>query len=102
MHEYINKIQSKSESARKQILAGSLIAVMSLVGVVWVSSFSHKSNRSNTVSTEEAVKPFALFGKNISNTYKNISASVGNISFSQEEKGTPDKVIDLIPVEYTN
>ena len=102
MREYIKKIQSKSESARKQILVGSLVIAMSLVGVIWISSLGYKFNKGNSVSMEETVKPFALFGKTISDTYKNATASVGNISSPKTETKTPDKVIDLIPVEYTN
>ncbi len=104
MREYIKKIQSKTESARKQILVGSLVVAMSLVGVIWVSSLGYKFSKGNSVPIEETVKPFALFGKTISDTYKNVSASVGSISLPKKEAEikTPDKVIDLIPVEYTN
>jgi len=104
MREYIKKIQSKPENTRKQILVGSLVVAMSLVGVIWVSSLGYKFSKNSSVSTEDTIKPFALFGKTISDSYKNVTASVGSISLPKKEieTKTPDKVIDLIPVEYTN
>lgn len=107
MRTYIKKLQSKSENTRKQILVGSLIVCMSFVGLIWVNSFGNKFSKENTVKIHEDIKPFALFGQSISDTYKNISASVGNISSSVkkdepkvEEKVVNEKVVDLIPVEY--
>lgn len=104
MREYIKKIQSKPEAIRKQIFVGSLIFFMSLVGIIWIGSFSYKFTNNNSVSSEEAIKPFALFGETISETYKNVTASAGNISLSNKEselkEKTPDKVIELIPIEY--
>jgi len=104
MRTYIKKLQSKSEESRKQILVGSLIVCMSIVGVVWVSSFGYKfgNNKESTVKTEEGMKPFALFGQTISDTYSNVSASVGKISSikeSKNKKGEIEKQVDLIPVE---
>ncbi|MFA5827672.1 MAG: hypothetical protein WC839_04260 [Candidatus Paceibacterota bacterium] len=109
MRKYIRKLQSKSESTRKQILVGSLIVCMSFVGLIWVNSLGYKFNKENFAKTQEDIKPFALFGQTISDTYNNVTASVGNISSSlkKEEPKTVEKIknekqIDLIPVEYSN
>jgi len=108
MRAYIKKLQSKNEDTRKQILVGTLVVSMSLVCFIWVSSLSYKfstdTSDNNTGEKTTTTKPFALFGQTISDTYHNITASVGNISLpkKQVETKTPDKVIDLIPVEPTN
>ena len=108
MRTYIKKLQAKKESTRKQILAGSLVVCMSLVGLVWVGSLGYKFSKENTAKAQEDIKPFALFGQTISNTYNNVTASVGNISSSKQEtpkaevKVETQKVIDLIPVENPN
>ncbi len=103
MRKYIKKLQSKSESTRKQILVGSLIVSMFFVGVIWIGSFGQKFSSEKTVKVEEDIKPFSLFGKTISDTYNNITASVGNISLPNkqaEEKVETGNQINLIPVEY--
>jgi len=107
MRAYIKKLQSKSEDTRKQIFVGSLIVCMSFVGLIWISSLGYKfNNKENTAKTEEAIKPFALLKQSISDTYNNVTASVGNISSPKkdepktEEKVGTQKQIDLIPVEY--
>jgi len=45
MRAYIKKLQSKPEDTRKQILVGSLVVCMSLIGVIWVSSLSYKFSK---------------------------------------------------------
>ncbi|MFA5773189.1 MAG: hypothetical protein WC908_00755 [Candidatus Paceibacterota bacterium] len=108
MRKYIKKLQSKSENTRKQILVGSLIICMSFVFLIWIGSLGYRfSNKETSAQAKEAIKPFALFGKTISDTYNNVSASVGNISLQlkKEESKTEMKTetkqqIDLIPVEY--
>ena len=107
MKEYIKKLQSKSEVARKQILVGSLVVCMAFVGVIWISTLGYKFSKDNTAKAQDAIKPFALFGQTLSDTYSNVSASVGNISSSlkkSEPKVAPksEKQIDLIPVEIQN
>ena len=103
MRTYIRKLQSKSEDTRKQILVGSLIVCMSFVGFIWISSIGQKLNKEKTTPIEEEIKPFALFGQSISNTYNNVTASVGSIPREEKEKQKEveiEKQIDLIPVEY--
>lgn len=113
MRAYIKKLQSKNEEARKQILVVSLIVCMSFVGIIWVTSLGYKfNNKKEAVKTEEEIKPFALFGQTIKDTFDNVTASVGSVSSSiKKEIPTEEKVeiktetekqIDLIPVEYTN
>lgn len=104
MRTYIKKIQSKSEDTRKQILVGSLILCMSFVGFIWISSFGSKFNNESADKAQEDIKPFSLFGKSISDTYKNVSASVGNISSLNKsaEESVPvetRKQIDLVVVQ---
>ncbi len=110
MHKYIKKLQSKSENTRKQMLVGSLVVCMSFVFLIWVSSISSRlSGGEVAAKTEADIKPFALFGQSIKDTYSNVTASVGNISTSLKKVDTPaptgpkveeQKQIDLIPVEY--
>lgn len=103
MRKYIKKIQSKSEDVRKQILVTSLVACMSLVLFIWVGTIGHKfNNKTSVAKTENEIKPFSLFSKTVSDTYKNVSASAGNIKSKIEESKEEGKVIELIPVEYTN
>lgn len=100
MRTYIKKLQSKPESTRKQILVGSLVVSMSLVCLIWIGTLGYKFNKDTTAKVEEDIKPFALFGKTISDTYNNVTASVGNISTKKEKSKEKEKQIDLIPVEY--
>jgi hypothetical protein len=99
MKAYIKKLQAKDEQSRKAILVGALALSMSFVCFVWISSLSNKLSHTDTVANKEAVKPFALFTDSVSNTFSNIGASVGSISFVAK-KATPTQ-IDLIPVEPT-
>lgn len=106
MRAYIKKLQSKSEIARKQILVGSLIVSMAFVCLIWISTLGYKFGKENTAKIADEIKPFALFGQTIRNTYGNVTASVGNISASLkkeepkvEEKLEIEKQVDLIPVE---
>jgi len=105
MNKYIKRLQSKGEAERKQILVISLVLSMAMIGSIWVYSLGDRFSGSNEKSiTEEdsTVKPFKLFANSISNTYKDISASVGNFSFKKENTEPEQKQIDLIPVEYPN
>lgn len=101
MDTYIKKLQSKSEDKRKQILVGSLIVSMSLVVLVWVSTFGGSST-AVTVAPEESsdIKPFSLFTSSIGDAYRNISASVGNAFSKKKEIIQEEKQIDLIVVEH--
>ncbi len=104
MRKYIKKLQSKPEETRKQIFVGSLIVSMSLVGFIWISGFTASFNEKSSQKLQDDIKPFTLFGNKISETYNEISASVGNIKLPKEQikeetKINSEKVIDLIPVE---
>ena len=100
MYLYIKKLQKKSENTRKQILAGSLVLSMSFVFLIWISTFGQKAETRVARETENQIKPFSLLSTSFSETYNNISASVGNIPKKTTEKKKKEKVIDLIPVEY--
>jgi hypothetical protein len=107
MRAYIKKLQSKKEETRKQIFAGAMISSMSIVAIIWVYSLGVRFGSPEIkVQANEDIKPFKLFTNSISDTYKNISASVGNSpSVKVETSEVPqkdEKQIDLIPVEYTN
>ena len=103
MRAYIKKLQSKSEDTRKLMFVGSLIVCMSFVSFIWIYNLGTRfGNPKVAEQTNEDIKPFKLFGDSISNTYKDMSASVGKITSKKEAKVTPEKQIDLIPVEYTN
>ncbi len=107
MKQYIQKIRSKPEQERKQYAMLWTIVSMALVGGVWIYSMSERFNSNTKVQVKEDIKPFSILGKSLAKTYSNISASVGSISkgkTSADEStpvSTPDKVIDLIPIEPT-
>ena len=107
MRKYIKKLQSKSENTRKRILVGSLIISMSFVFLIWINGLGYRLNKNTPTQTQENIKPFSMFEKLFSDTYTNISASVGKISSSTKKERQParrnlkkEKQIDLIPVEY--
>ena len=102
MREYIKKLRSKPEHIRKQILTASLIACMSIVLLVWISGLGYQFTKSRA-EDKETTKPFALLGQTISETYSNITASVGNVKSikkEEEKKVEVEKQINLIPVEH--
>lgn len=107
MRAYIKKLQQKEESKRKQIFAITMIVSMSLVASVWFYSLGNRfGNPKIKVQANEDVKPFKLFSNSLTDTIKNIGASVGNAKVVNE---TPEvvpqkeeKQIDLIPIENNN
>lgn len=103
MRKYIKKLQSKSEDTRKLIFVGSLIVCMSFVSFIWIYNLGTRfGNPQVKEQANKDIKPFKLFTNSISDTYKNVSASVGKISSEVAPKIEPEKQIDLIPVESTN
>lgn len=107
MRAYIKKLQAKDEDTRKRILVGSMIGSMAFVVFVWVYGLGVRfGNPEIRQQSNEDIKPFKLFGNSLSNTYKNISASVIKSSSletkTKEVEQKDQKQVDLIPVEYTN
>jgi hypothetical protein len=107
MREYIKKLQSKPEYIRKQIMYGTLTVSMLVIGLIWVSGIGNRFSEEKIAKIKDDIKPFALFGQSVKDTYSNVTASVGNISSSLSNKETKtekkvddEKQIDLIPVEY--
>jgi NADH:ubiquinone oxidoreductase subunit 2 (subunit N) len=102
MRTYIKKLQTKSEDTKKIILVTALSISMFIVGSIWIYGITASFNKKVEVkANKEEVKPLALFTNLFSDTYKNISASVGNVPFLQkkEEVKNTEKQIDLIVVE---
>ncbi len=102
MRAYIKKLQSKNEFVRKQIFIGAMIVSMVFVGFIWVYNLNNRFNNNEvSVQTQKDVKPFKIFTDSLSNTYNNISASVGNIPNLETEKKkiTNEKQINLIVVK---
>ena len=99
MRAYIKKLQNKSQDTRKQILFISLSIIMLLIGSIWIYGINGKFDQKFQTKTKDDVKPLALFMDSIASTYKNVSASVGNISFSKDQKQDSSKQIDLIVVD---
>jgi hypothetical protein len=105
--QYILKLRDKPENIRKEILAGVLTVCMVIVGGVWAYSLGSRfSDGKVSVQVKEDVKPLSLISTQIKDTYKGLVASVGKSEAIikpqvQEEKKivTPDKVINLIPIE---
>ena len=103
MRKYIKKLQSKSEDTRKLIFVGSLILCMSFVSFIWIYNLGTRFGNPKVKEQANAdIKPFKLFSNSISDTYKNVSASVGKIGTEVDTKVDGEKQIDLIPVENTN
>ena len=99
MRAYIKKLQSKSEDTRKLIFVCLLILSMSFVSFIWIYNLGTRFADPEVVTqANEDIKPFKLFSNSISDTYKNMSASIGKITTNKAEV----KQIDLIPVETTN
>lgn len=102
MFEYIRKLKTKPEQIRKQILAGAMIVSMSFVVLVWFFSLGGRFGTPEiAVKTESDIKPFKIFAQSLGDTYKNVSASLGNISLFKKDMNQGKKQIDLIPVEPT-
>ncbi len=109
MQAYLENIKNKPESTRKQILVISLVISMIIVGFIWFYGLTDRLTASSAKSTQVAKAaddsneegPFQLLKDSISNTYHNISASVGSISFSgkAEVKTGGEKQIDLRVVD---
>lgn len=108
MRAYIKKLQNKDEIVRKQIFAGLMIFSMFIVGFIWIYNLGGRFDKKVKEQAREDIKPFKLFANSISSTYKNISASVGNVSIPKveeststqiEEKKVEQKQIDLIVIE---
>lgn len=109
MRQYIKKLQAKEESKRKTIFTGLMIGSMSFVALVWAYSLGVRfGNPEVKVQADEDIKPFKLFSNSLSETFKDIGASVGKAPSSSDneikdiETKVEEKQIDLIPVEYTN
>jgi hypothetical protein len=109
MYTYVKKLQSKSEESRKQIFIGSMIVCMAFVGFIWVNSLGYRFNKETTAKTQADIKPFALFEQSVSDTVKNMTASLGNVSSLKKDlitkteeakKAETEKQIDLTVVEY--
>lgn len=81
MREYIKKLQSKPEPVRKQIVVGLMAVSMLFVGVVFVYSMRSTINGNDESQAKvDSLAPFRLLGDSISDTYNNMSASVGKVS----------------------
>ena len=101
MYTYIKNLQNKEEITRKQILIGSLVVCMSLVGFLWISTLGSSFKKDDVAKKQEDIKPFALLGQSISDTVGNVTASVGKIPALNKEvkKVEVGKQIEMIPVE---
>ena len=98
MREYIKKLQNKPEDIRKRILIGTVFSCMVLVFAVWVYNLTDRFSDNIGEKIRSDIKPFALFKNSLTDTYNNISASVGKASLGEEKK-VEEKQIDLIVVD---
>ncbi len=102
MRAYIKNLQSKDEIVRKQIFFGLMVVSMFVVGFVWIYNLTDRLDKKVSEQVREDVKPFKLFANSLSSTYKDISASVGNIKTAKEEVPVvevSEKQIDLVIIE---
>jgi len=96
MRAYIKKLKTKDEESRKQVLFITLGISMFIIGSIWIYGLTGRFDKKVQEQASADVKPFALFADSLSVAYKNITASVGNISSPKEET---KKKIDLIVVD---
>jgi len=76
---------------------------MSLVSFIWIYNLGTRFGDPQVKEqANKDIKPFKLFSNSISDTYKNVSSSIGEISREVNTKKEGEKQIDLIPTEYTN
>jgi len=107
MRNYIKKLQKKSEQTRKKILTGALFVSMIFVAFIWVYNVGYRFNiaKSHPDKINKDIRPFKLFANSLSDTYKNISASVGSIKNKTTEIknniNETEKPVDLIVVKDT-
>lgn len=85
MREYIKKLQSKPEPVRKQIVVGLMITSMFFVAIVFVFSVRSTMSGDEKSTAVDNLAPFKLLGDSISDTYDNVSASVGKISLPEKQ-----------------
>lgn len=116
MKEYIKKLQAKDEGARKRIVFAYMVVSVILVVGIWAYDLGSRFDRlsqkeqkpdQEVVAKEEGKKPLSIFKDSLVNTYRNITASIGNApSLSKVKGGSGDetgslpegKQIDLIVV----
>ena len=98
MIKHIKRIQSKPAHIREQYLWGYLIIIMVIIGAIWILSLNFRFKSHTALETEQAIKPFQLFGNAVKNVYQDTTASVGNINTKTETPKNEDKIIPLIPV----
>lgn len=101
MRAYIKKLQNKPEEHRKQILFVVMIVSMALVSSVWIYSLTDRFSSKNTeeVVKDETKKPFELLTLSFKDAYKNMSASVANVSFLKEKEEVPVTTQEILPTE---
>ncbi len=104
MRTYIKKLQSKNETVRKQIFAGAMIVSMIFVGFIWIYNLNNRFNNKVSMQTQNDVKPFKIVADSLSNTYTNISASVGSLPSLEtvRKRIINEKQINLTVVKDTS
>ena len=102
MKAHINKIKSKGKNVRERYLWSYLIIIMAVITAIWIFSLTYRlGDKKVAVKTSSEIKPFQLFINGLGNTFKDLTASVGNLrSNSTQNTAQPptEKIIPLIPV----
>lgn len=78
MKDYIYKLRDKPEHIRKQYMVIFLVISMSIVCGIWIYSITGRFTSQTSVSIDNDIKPFTLFGQSIKSTYKNVTASAAD------------------------
>lgn len=105
MKEYIRKLKTKDESLRKQIVILSVVVCMVFVVSIWIFSLGGRLNDKKlaTDKSDNSIGFFSSLKESLGDTYKSITASVGNVSLpKKDEVVNEERQIDLIPVEPSN
>jgi len=105
MQKYIEKLRSKSEETRKQILIWSLIFCMSIVFFIWINGLGHntknKAEKEIDVQEESVIKPFSLLKTSIKDAYKDVSSGIKEIKINPTEEKELEEEIQEEALEET-
>lgn len=104
MKDYIYKLREKPEHIRKQYMVIFLVMSMSVVLGVWIYGLTHRFTTKTSSTIEEDIKPFALFGDSVKNTYSDVSASAADalkiVNTDLDKDSYKDK--KMIPLTVVN
>jgi hypothetical protein len=80
MKKFIEKLRSKPEHIRKNILYATTFSVTGLILIIWIYSLvSHLSSPETREAFRNDLKPLTVIKDNLSDAYQNITADLSKI-----------------------